>query len=694
MANIADLSIGVKVDDRKMVSDFEGITPKLATVAKAAGIAAGGALIAGALIGMEREAATDKLAAGLRLSEGEARQAGQVAGEVFATGITDSREMVGAAVQAIAGELGGLDSATPDLVTEALAFAQVFDTDVATAVGRAGVLFRTGLVADGEEAFDLLTAGMQEVAPSLRDELFDATQEYSRFFNDLGFSGEEMFALLAAADDKFELDKTGDAIKELSVRAADGSTGTVEAFELIGLNAEEMGDAVLAGGDVARDAFDEIVEGLLAVESPSARAQAAVALFGTPVEDLSSAQIPDFLESLQNLGGGMSDVEGRAEEMTDQFGNNAQTKIQGMKNKVTNFLSSVVEAPGALGTMATGVAGIGAAMEPLAPALTGLAIVFQGQLSAMAASMGGVVATVARHAGTFILSTARMGIAALISAGKVAAAWVIAMGPVGWVIAGVVALVALIVANWDTVKKWTKAAWEWVSEKIAAVWGWIKDVTSGAVTAVVGFFVNLRDKIVEAVTKARDWVIDRIKGLKDGAIDTVLDLLDWWKGLPGRLIEALGNLGTLLWDAGKSIVTGLWEGIKSMGGWLATKVAEWVTDKIPGPIASVLGISSPSKVTAGLGKEVAAGLALGMSKDLSLVEHSAMKLAAASIPGISGVSGVGFDQPPVPGLSPSGVSSARASQTTIHVGDVYGWDDFRQKVREAGVDINRLGWQG
>ncbi|MEX1037857.1 MAG: phage tail tape measure protein, partial [Acidimicrobiia bacterium] len=671
MATIAELLIGIGIDPK----GIENAGTKLAPVAKAAGVALGGAMMAGAFIGMEREAVGDKVAAQLRLTEPEAKQAGDIAGRLYADAYGESFGQASEAVGAVIGTFDDLDPAGVERVSaKVLDLASAFDLDVTDSVARVGALLEGGLARDADHAMDLITASFQTVAPGLRDELADATREYSKHFGDLGITGEETFGLLAAADDQFTLDKTGDAIKELSIRATDMSALSVGAFDAMDLDAEDMADRILAGGDTARGAFDQIIDGLLSIEDPTEQANTAIALFGTPIEDIGTAKIPAFLESLDSMESSLGDVSGRAEEMGDVLNDNAKTKIDGAKRSVEGFLAKIVEAPGLLGDMTTGAAGIASAFQPVAPMMTGLAIVFQGQLGKMASSMGSTVATVARHAGSFIAHYARMAAASLISAAKVAASWVIAMGPVGWVIAGVVALVALIVANWDTVKKWTKAAWEWVSEKIAAVWGWIKDTVSGGVTAVIGFFTNLRDKIVEAVTKAKDWVLERFESLKDGAIDTVVALLDWWKGLPGRLIEALGNLGMILWDAGKSIVTGLWEGIKSMGSWLATKVSDWVTDKIPGPIASVLGISSPSKVTAGLGREVAAGLAMGMSKDLSLVERSAMQLAAASIPGISGISGGQVTVPAVSAMS--GVSAGRANQQPpVYINNVYGWDD-------------------
>jgi phage-related protein len=89
-----------------------------------------------------------------------------------------------------------------------------------------------------------------------------------------------------------------------------------------------------------------------------------------------------------------------------------------------------------------------------------------------------------------------------------------------------------------------------------------------------------------------------------------------------------------LLNAGKDVVKGLWEGIQDMGGWLKDKIVGFVKDKIPGPIKDALGISSPSKVAAALGKQVPAGLAQGINRASGLVAKAATDMADRAIVGI------------------------------------------------------------
>jgi phage-related protein len=61
------------------------------------------------------------------------------------------------------------------------------------------------------------------------------------------------------------------------------------------------------------------------------------------------------------------------------------------------------------------------------------------------------------------------------------------------------------------------------------------------------------------------------------AVDRVLRYIT---GLPGRILRGLGNLRDLLFDVGRDIMEGLWDGLKDIWG----DVEDWfgsITDKIP-----------------------------------------------------------------------------------------------------------------
>ncbi len=242
-----------------------------------------------------------------------------------------------------------------------------------------------------------------------------------------------------------------------------------------------------------------------------------------------------------------------------------------------------------------------------------------------------------------------MGVQSLLQAGRMAAAWVIAMGPVGWVIAGIIGLVALIIANWDTVKRWTAAAWSWVVGKlvwakdmmIAAFlnftligliikhWSTIKEKTSSAWNALIGWLRGVPGMIYRAFL---NWtllglIIKHWSSIKTATVNKAMEMVAWVRGLPGRISAGVGSLGSLLTQKGRDVITGLWNGISGMGGWLRGRIMSFARDTVSGSIKSALGISSPSKVTTAQGRWIARGLAVGLTGSAKQVKGAATKLA-------------------------------------------------------------------
>src|SRR5690606_37519551 len=104
---------------------------------------------------------------------------------------------------------------------------------------------------------------------------------------------------------------------------------------------------------------------------------------------------------------------------------------------------------------------------------------------------------------------------------------------------------------------------------------------------------------------------------------------------PGRILSAIGSLANLLWNAGRDLLTGLWNGISAAAGWLKTKVRNFFASLLPGWAKDFLGIRSPSKVFAEIGQEVPLGFALGMDRNLGVVAEAAGRMATVAVAGAS-----------------------------------------------------------
>lgn len=180
-------------------------------------------------------------------------------------------------------------------------------------------------------------------------------------------------------------------------------------------------------------------------------------------------------------------------------------------------------------------------------------------------SIGVWVAAVVRAAVTAVAQFVMMAARAVVWAAIMAAQWLIAMGPIGWIIAAVIGLVALIIYYWDEIKSATVRIWN-------ALWSRAKELTTQNIGNIVAFI----------------------------------------GGLPGQIQRIFASAGTWLVNAGRNIVTGLWNGIQSMGAWLRSTLMGWARNLIPGPIAKALGIASPSRVMAKqVGRWIPAGIVEG-----------------------------------------------------------------------------------
>jgi hypothetical protein len=242
-----------------------------------------------------------------------------------------------------------------------------------------------------------------------------------------------------------------------------------------------------------------------------------------------------------------------------------------------------------------------------------------------------MVATAAATAASVVAGWVLMATQSLIQAARMAAAWFIALGPVGWVIAAVVGLVALIVANWDTVVKWTQVAWSAVSAAVTVAWNWIKSTVSGAVAAVTGAISGAWNSVTSWTSNAWNRVTSIISDAWSSARNAVSNgisgVISFVASLPGKILGALGNMGSLLYSAGSDLLLGMVRGITGVVGRVVDAAVSAAKSAV-NSVKSFLGIASPSKVFHGLGVNVGEGFANGIAAMSSTVSAEAARMVA------------------------------------------------------------------
>lgn len=236
-------------------------------------------------------------------------------------------------------------------------------------------------------------------------------------------------------------------------------------------------------------------------------------------------------------------------------------------------------------------------------------------------AIGGIIAGLA---GTVLLANGAMAAwTAITLAGNMAVSIAIGVysafaavvafitSPIGLVVAAVALLIAGIVLlwkNWDTVSAALVTAWNWLKATAISVFSAIRDW-------LAGLWGTVKAKVEEVWNSIKSWLSTTWNSIKSTAIsafdglktklseiwttikttisDKVGDVVDLMKGLPGKVLSAVGNLGSLLYDKGRDLIQGFINGIKSLAGAAASAVADLVVPgrSAPRSLASVPGRS-------------------------------------------------------------------------------------------------------
>ena len=499
---------------------------------QAAGAVGGIALVKEAMSqGFEMEKGIDKMNASLAATPEQSRIYGAAAGELYSQAYGESMGDVTNAVDAVVSSMGGMRTASQkdieSITKAALDLSSAFEVDIKESTTAAGILMKTGLAKDGTEAMDLIAGAMSKVPAQVRGEILPSLAEYSKHYAALGLDGETAMGLIvaASADGVIGVDKVGDAVKEFGIRATDLSKSTSGVYESMGLNTKQMTNDLLAGGDTAKAAMGKIVTGLQGIKDPGQQAAAAIALFGTPIEDLGVDKIPQFLESINPMTAALGDSEGAAAALGDTLNDNTTTGLEQLKR---TFMSTITEA-----------------LEPILPYLE--------KVMKWALDTPGVLEGVG-----IALGVVTIGVTALT---LVASPWLAIILGVGVAIGGLI----LLIKNWGTIMDWLKMVWgkvtTWVSEKwsamASAITQWYNDKIKPTIDAVGAIFTAMWTTYIKPA----------VDGVKNGWSKMGDSLKATWNWINDKVLTPFKSGIKIMGEAfGKSVDTikSSWDKVKEI----------------------------------------------------------------------------------------------------------------------------------
>lgn len=418
----------------------------------------------------------------------------------------------------------------------ALALSDTFDFEIQESTSAADMMMKQfGVTSD--EAFNLIAQGAQNGLDK-NGNLLDSINEYSVHFKQLGFDAEDMFNMFSngAKAGVFDVDKLGDAVKEFGIRCKDGSNTTIEAFESLGFNADELQQKFAQGGESAQDAFQEVVTALNNCDDEVVKNTAGVNLFGTMWEDMGA----DAVKALTDTNGEFDKTADNLNKIKEIKYDSLENAFEGIKrqietglvlpigekllpklNEFANYINDNM--PDIKNTVESVMDGICSAISFVTDNLNIIIPILAAAVAGFTAFQ--IISTIAPL--FTMIQTAIAGTTTV----QAALNAVMVANPFGAVAVALAALVAAGVAlymNWDTIK--TKC------EELLA-------------------------KVTEVWTNIKTAVFNKIEEIKDA----INDKLSYFK-------NAGKNLFNALWDGLKEV----WNNLKS---WVSDKV-DWIKDKL------------------------------------------------------------------------------------------------------------------
>lgn len=422
----------------------------------------------------------------------------------------------------------------------------------------------------GAEAYDLIVQGAQHGLNSNGD-LLSSITEYSSQFSKIGMGSADMFNMLinGTKSGKFGVSELGTAIKGFADNAVSGSAGALEGFQALGLDAQAMAGKFGAGGESAKQAFQETIAALGGMDDPVQRNLAGAGLFGEAWQKLGysgvmalgnvngSAQLTaENLESLNQVqysGAGsalaslgrtidtsLGGIIGPSVERAGGYINDFTNGLQGNISEVQSVFGYLGIAIGAIGTFFTDNWSI---IEPILWGIVAALVVYNATMGiawlttllAVAAKVGHAIASAAETVAIYALILAQEGLNAAL-----------ALCPLTWIIILIIALIAIFysvvaavnhfmgtsisatgliagafaVLGAHIINRFVIPAWNMIAEFINFFYNvWndpiaaVKILFLGLASDVIGYILNMARAIETVINKIPGVEVDITSGL-------------------------------------------------------------------------------------------------------------------------------------------------------------------------------------
>lgn len=591
-------------------------------------------------IGTQFDKGMNQVKASTNASSEELQRFEEVMRNIYNNNYGESYKEIGEAIATVRQQMGELNDNELQEVTEsAFAFRDTFGVEIPESIRAVNTLMKQFGVSS-EEAFDLLVYGMQnglDFSGEFIDSLNEYSVHFKQLGLD---ADEMFSAMINGAEaGAWNLDKIGDAIKEFGIRVKDESDTTLEAFTSIGLASEdamegfkytydELTAKFAEGGESAREATYEVLDALINMDDKVEQNIAGVNLFGTMWEDLGV----DAVASLLEMNEGLEDVEGSMQDLKDIKYDDLGSQIETAKRYLDDFALSigqilmpmilpVVESLANFAkslqevdqTVLQAIVTIGLLVAAIGPVLTVLgslissATTIYTTVSTIMPIISGI--TVALGGITIPITTIIAAVAAL------AVAWATNFGGIrdatNEIMSEIVSVIQFVLdfikSLWENdfagIQTITQMAWDAIQEIVSlaldvivnvvkafsallqgdwqGLWDAVKNIAQSAWDLICSLVGNAIGLVISLIANAVTGITQAAVSFFNGMYEAWLQI---WDGLlkpiifstPEELFNMLIDGAHYLYDAGVSLFTSLWDGLKSV----FENIKNWVTDSL------------------------------------------------------------------------------------------------------------------
>lgn len=151
---------------------------------------------------------------------------------------------------------------------------------------------------------------------------------------------------------------------------------------------------------------------------------------------------------------------------------------------------------------------------------------------------------------------------------------------------------------------------EWLTNTFNKFVEWGAQVVSNGIQTASNFITNVISFISQLPSQIWTWLVNAANKVVEWGINLAAKGREAITKMKDAIVTAAATLPSKMMEIGRNIVKGVWDGIQNAKSWFTSQVKSFFSGIVDG-VKGALGIASPSKVFAEIGRYMAEGLGVG-----------------------------------------------------------------------------------